>query len=46
VDEIAADWIVTNGRLVTLDRGHPAARALAVSGDRIVAVGSAAEKRP
>jgi predicted amidohydrolase YtcJ len=45
VDEIAADWILTNGRLVTLDPRRPAARALAVSGDRIVAVGATADMR-
>jgi predicted amidohydrolase YtcJ len=45
VDDIAADWILTNGRLVTLDPRRPAARALAVSGDRIVAVGAAADMR-
>ena len=36
----AADAVLyTNGKVVTLDPGHPHATALATSGDRIVAVG-------
>jgi predicted amidohydrolase YtcJ len=45
VDEIAADWVLTNGRIVTLDARRPGAGALAVQADRIVAVGSAADVR-
>jgi predicted amidohydrolase YtcJ len=39
VDEIAADWVLANGRIVTLDRRRPAATALAIRGERIVATG-------
>jgi predicted amidohydrolase YtcJ len=39
----AADLIVTNARVRTVDKSRPAAQAVAVLGDRIVAVGSAAE---
>src|SRR5690242_4880446 len=39
----AADLIVTNARIWTVDKTRPHAEALAVLGDRIVAVGSAAE---
>ncbi len=35
-----ADLIIRNAQVITLDGGHPAARAVAVAGDRIVAVGS------
>jgi predicted amidohydrolase YtcJ len=38
--ETPADLILTNGRIVTVDRDVPAAEALAVVADRIVAVGS------
>ena len=38
-----ADLIVTNARIWTVDKAHPQAEALAVMGERIVAVGSAAE---
>ncbi|MBA2245938.1 MAG: amidohydrolase family protein, partial [Gemmatimonadetes bacterium] len=41
----AADLVLTNGRIVTVDSARPEAQALAVSGDRIVAVGSDAEIR-
>lgn len=46
MDEIAADWIFQNGRVLTLDATRPRATALAVAGDRIAAVGSAAQMRP
>lgn len=36
-----ADLVVTNARILTMDPARPAAEALAVRGDRIVAVGSA-----
>jgi len=39
----AADLIVTNARILTVDKAHPQAEALAVLGDRIVAVGKTAE---
>lgn len=38
-----ANLIVTNANIYTVDRQHPKAEALAVIGDRIVAVGSKAE---
>lgn len=41
--EAPADLVLTNGKLATVDPSQPQAEALAVSGDRIVAVGSAAE---
>jgi predicted amidohydrolase YtcJ len=40
-----ADLLVTNGRIVTVDDTLSNAQALAVTGDRITAVGSAAEMR-
>jgi len=44
VDDIAsAATVLINGRIVTLDPSRPAATALAIEGDRIVAVGSAAD---
>ena len=36
----AADLIITNAKIWTGDKAHPAAQAVAVIGDRIVAVGS------
>jgi len=39
VDEIAADSVLVNGRIVTLDPACPRATALAIASDRIVAVG-------
>jgi predicted amidohydrolase YtcJ len=39
----AADLIITNATIWTVDKTKPQAEALAVQGDRIVAVGSAAE---
>ncbi len=38
----AADTVFT-GRIITLDEAHPVAEALAVSGGRIVAIGTAAD---
>ncbi len=38
-----ADLILTGGKIVTMDDDTPTAEAIAVKGDRIVAVGSAAE---
>lgn len=40
VDAIAAEWILANGRILTLDPARPAAAALAVRHGRITAVGS------
>ncbi len=39
----SADLIVTNAKVWTVDKAHPRADAVAVIGDRIVAVGTAAE---
>jgi len=39
----AADLIITNAKIWTVDKAHPRADAVAVLRDRIVAVGSAAE---
>jgi predicted amidohydrolase YtcJ len=39
----AADLIITNAKIWTVDKSRPNAEALAVLGERIVAVGSAAE---
>src|SRR5258708_27363414 len=38
-----ADLVLTNGRIVTVDDGRPEAEAIAISKDRIQALGSAAE---
>lgn len=35
----SVDLILTNGRIVTLDPGHPEAQAVAIRGDRIAAIG-------
>src|SRR5438445_4362677 len=45
VDEIAADRVLVNGRIVTFDPARPRATALAIVGDRIVAVGGDGEIR-
>lgn len=42
----AADLILTNGRITTLDRANPEAEALAIAGGRVLAAGSAAEIMP
>src|SRR5271155_4680241 len=39
----AADLIITNAKVWTVDKGNPTAQAVAVLGDRIVAVGSNAD---
>src|SRR2546428_139047 len=36
----AADLIIANGNIRTMDRSHPAAEAIAIYGNRIIAVGS------
>ena len=38
-----ADWIFTNGRILTLDARRPRATALAVADGRLAAVGDGAE---
>ncbi|MFU8817659.1 MAG: amidohydrolase family protein, partial [Pseudomonadales bacterium] len=40
---LAADLILSNARIYTADAQRPWAEALAIAGDRIVAVGSGAE---
>ncbi|HSE93278.1 MAG TPA: amidohydrolase [Methylomirabilota bacterium] len=45
MDEIAADWVLANGRIHTLDPRRPAATALAVHGDRVAALGGRADVR-
>src|SRR5690606_11941284 len=40
-----ADLVLTNGRIVTVDDAVPEAQAVAITGDRIVAVGSARQIR-
>src|SRR5438270_1615484 len=39
----SADFIVTNANIYTVDKQHPKAEAMAIIGDRIVAVGTGAE---
>jgi len=41
-----ADLVLTNGHIVTMETTLPAAEALAVTGDRIVAVGTAKKIKP
>jgi predicted amidohydrolase YtcJ len=45
LDEIAADWVFDNGRILTLDPRRPRAQTLAVAGERVVAVGGRAEAK-
>ena len=42
----AADLVVLNARVWTVDAGHPDAEAIAIRGERIVAVGAAADIEP
>jgi predicted amidohydrolase YtcJ len=46
VPAIAADTLLLGGRIHTLDARRPSARALAVAGGRIVAVGGPADVKP
>ncbi len=46
MDEIAADWILENGRIVTLDPRRPRAAALAIAAGRVAAVGERRDVRP
>jgi predicted amidohydrolase YtcJ len=41
-----ADLLLYNGHVYTMDAAHPRARALAIAGNRILAVGDEAELRP
>ena len=41
-----ADLVLTNGRIVTVDDARPEAEAIAISRDRIQALGTAAEIKP
>jgi predicted amidohydrolase YtcJ len=41
-----ADLILFNGRIYTMDANHPRAQAVAVTGNRILALGDDAELRP
>ena len=41
----AATLVLTNGHIVTVDSARPAAQAVAIAGDRIIAVGTNAEIR-
>jgi predicted amidohydrolase YtcJ len=43
--ETPADLVLTKGKVVTMDEGLPVAEALAVRGDRIVAVGKSIEMK-
>jgi predicted amidohydrolase YtcJ len=45
VDEIAADLVLANGRILTLDPRRPVAAALAVAGGRVLATGSRGDVR-
>ena len=45
MDEIAADWIFVNGRILTLDRRRPTVSALAVGGERVTGWGARADVR-
>ena len=40
-----ADLVLTNGRIVTVDDSMPEAQAIAVTGDRITALGSSADMK-
>lgn len=42
-DRPGADTIITNARIYTVDPNHPTAEAVAILGDRIVAVGTSSE---
>jgi predicted amidohydrolase YtcJ len=45
VDEIAADLVLDNGRILTLDPRRPVAAALAVAGGRVAATGARGDVR-
>src|SRR5262245_35627983 len=41
-----ADLVLTNGRIVTVEDAQPEVQAMAVTGDKITALGSAADMKP
>jgi len=41
--DIAADLVLVNGKVVTVDESHPEGEAIAVAGDTVLAVGTTAE---
>jgi predicted amidohydrolase YtcJ len=43
--QVAADWILANGRILTFDRRAPRVEAVAIGDDRILAVGASREMR-
>jgi predicted amidohydrolase YtcJ len=46
MDEIAADWLLINGRIRTFDRARPLVTALVVRDGRVAATGTPATLRP
>lgn len=46
INRNSADFVLKNGKLLTMDAARPQAEALAVQDDTIIAVGSAAEIEP
>ena len=44
-DKLAADLLLANGKVLTMDERGSVAEAVAIKGDKIVAVGSTAEVR-
>ncbi len=46
MDEIAAHTLLVNARIITLDPRRPTAAALAIGGERLLAVGSRAGMKP
>ena len=43
VQQKKADLVVINGKVLTIDKDHPAAEAIAIKGERIIAVGKTRE---
>ena len=43
---MTADLIITNARIITMDKANPFAEAMAISGNRILKVGAAADVMP
>ncbi len=41
-----ADLVIINGKVLTIDKNYPAAEAIAVSGEKIIAVGSSKTIKP
>jgi predicted amidohydrolase YtcJ len=46
VDDITADTVLVNGHIITLDARRPTATALAVGGERVLAVGERTAMKP